>query len=606
MNLRRFVFAACIIVLLCAGHCYAQQSSSDALSKDDDARLQKKITFSADGLTVSDILDQLSETTGFKMSAGTNDRDWAVRDRKAIIYVTDMKLSDLMRHLASVLRFHWSRGLEDGKPTYRLWQDKNARMEEESLRAEKDSEQSAQAREKRENALADMVNLSSLSRADADKLKTSDPWRYVLATEPLGRDVADLMTHFSDVRGAFIQGSEASFPVAELPDELQNTARRIAESYNSLLKSIGDSEDHSGLLSQFEKLQITINRRTTQTDILSQDLLGRIAIGSGSDTFDIPLFDPSSEVGKALGKAIISLKGGASKDKVGTQLHSDMLAAAEGAKVRQASVRDTTSDPELRAKVKLFASPATATLSWALKAVAGLSVDIGGSKVKFDVISDCFPSGAPVMDAAEKTLGAQLEVIRSAYGSNWTKAGRVLLFRDKDWFTKRAWAVPEVWLKYWAERGKINDGLLIEDMVQIADLRDEQLDNTIMTDPTMVRIGAGESARNRHILRLYAILTPQQRDQMAQSRLDVNQLNEEQWSLLKSALATKGAAYAAAQVESQFLRFAQSPADAVEMSYTITYYPNETDTAVTFKLASGVVFAGFPEKAKESTPAKAK
>lgn len=606
MILRRYLYAACALVLLSAGVCVAQQSSNDTLSKDDDPRLQKSMTFSADGLAVSEVLEKLSAEAEVKLSAGLNDQDWAVRDRKIIIYVSDMKLVDLMRHIAATLRFHWSRGSEDGKPTYRLWQDKNARLEEESLRATQDSEQYAQARDARENALADMTNLGSLSRSDADSLKVSDPWRYVLATEPLGRDVADLMTRFSDARGAFVQGTEAGFAVAELPDELQTTVRRIAESYNSLTKSIGDAEDHSNLLAKFDKLQVTINRRSAKSNIVTQDILGQITIGSGADSFDIPLFDPASLIGKALGKAILSLKSGASKDEVGTQLQADMADAAKGADKQRVAARDITSDPELRAKLQLFKTSSTATLPFALKALAMSPIEIGGNKIKFNVISDCFPSGAPVFDAEEKTLGAQLEAIRAAFGSNWTKAGRVLIFRDKDWFVKRAWAIPEVWLKYWADRGRLNNGLLIEDMVQIADLRDEQLDHTIMTDPTMVRIGAGESARNRQILRLYATLTPQQRTEMAQSKLDIGELNDEQWELLKAALATKGAVYAASQRQSQFLRFSQSAPDAVELSYAISYYPNDTDPAVSFKLTSGVVITGFPEAPKEPEPAASK
>ena len=604
MIFRRILFAVCFFAAFGVVQCQAQQSTSDSLLKGADPRLEKTISLSADGLPVSEVVDQLSASTEIKLSAGLNDQDWAVRDRKVIVQVTDMKLTDLMRHLASTLRFRWSSGTENGKPTYRLWQDKNARHEEESLRSDQNSEQTAQARGKRENALADMVNLGSLSRADADKLKKTDPWRYVLATEPLGRDVADLMTNFSDARGAFVQGTEAGFSVAELPSDIQRTVRRIAESYNSLIRSIGDADDHSALLAKFDKLQITINRRDTKSDVLSKDMLGRITIGSGADSFDIPLFEPSSPMGNALGKAIISLKSGNSKDEVGAQLRGDMLITANKAHEYEPSTRDITSDPELRAKLKLFGAPTTATLPVLMKTLANIPVQVGQDTVKFNVISDCFPGGAPVIDATQRTLGEQLETISKTYGSNWTKAGHVLLFRDMDWFTKRAWAVPEVWIQYWKQRAKLNNGLLIEDMVQIADLRDEQLDHTIMTDAMMIRLGAGESARNRHILRLYAALTPAQRTQMAQSKLDVRELNEEQWELLKAALATKGAAYAAAQMDSQFLRFAQSAPDAVELSYTITYYPNDTDSGVPFKLTSGIIITGFSEKSKEVVPAK--
>ena len=156
----------------------------------DDPRLDQKVTLRVDGLGVSSVLDQLSISSGVTLTAGLNDSDWSVRDRKLIVQVADMRLVDLMQLISQVLHFHWSKGTVDGKATYRLWQDKQEFSEEESLRTAGDSAQSKEGRDKRENALADMTNLGSLSAADAARLRAGDPWRYVLATEPLGRDVA--------------------------------------------------------------------------------------------------------------------------------------------------------------------------------------------------------------------------------------------------------------------------------------------------------------------------------------------------------------------------------------------------------------------------------
>lgn len=597
MILRRLLLPAAIVGLLCV-HCLAAEPSSDAISTDNDQRLNQTITLKAESVSVSDVLSQLSTSTGVALTAGQDADDWAVRDRKVIVEVTDMRLIDLMQQLASTLRFRWSRGGDGAKATYRLWQDRKARDEEESLRSSVDSEQSRLAREKRENGLADMVNLGSLAGADAAGLKANDPWRYVLATEPLGRDVADLMSNFSDARNAFVQGTEASFAVAELPQTLQDTVKRIAESYESLMKSIGNAEDHAALLGRFDKLQITINRGSSggsgPKDIVSQSILGRIAIGSGSDSLEIPLFDPASPVGKALGRAIIGLKGGALKDAVGKQLQADMGAAISVSEAVQAAPRDITSDPALRVSVKIFDRGTAATLPMALKALS--------AKTKLNVISDCFPGPQIGMDGGERTVGEQLELIRKAFGSNWTKAGGVLVFRDKDWFTKRAWAVPEVWMKYWADRGKLNDGLLLDDLARIGDLRDEQIDHTIMTDSQLVRFGAGEAARNRQILRFYVSLTADQRKRLTESRLDASSLTDEQWAALKSALATKGAAYAAAQKGSQFAILSQSGKDVIE--YKFAYYPGENETAVTFTLSTGSIYRTSDEVAFPVAPPK--
>lgn len=588
MVFRQMLVASAVLALLCllvpSAWC-----GEGVLAKGEDPRLDSKITFDADGIALSSALEQLSEIANVTILAGVNDDDWSVRDRKIIVHVKDLSLRDLMRYIASTFHFHWSRGGDPGKYAYKLWQDKNEQQEEESLRNAERSQQIKQSREKRENALADMVGLGALSASDAANLKANDPWRYVLATEPLGRDVAEFMSNFAEARNAFVQGTEATFPVAELPPALQESVRRIAVSYDSLTKAIGASEDHSDLLNRFEKLQITVNRTRPSEDVIGQSMLGQLTIGTGSDSFDIPLFDPASPVGKALGKAIISLKQGVPKEQVGKQLQEDM-ASAVGAitGTSTSSSRDITSDPKLREKVKLFDGPTTATLPVALKA---LSIKTG-----LNVVSDYFPSGAPALDGREKTIGEHLETIRTLYGANWTKAGSVITFRDNEWFIKRAYAVPEVWIKYWTDRGKLNNGLLIEDMAQIGNLRDEQIDHTIMADPVMIRLGAGEAARNRQILRFYSALTADQRKQMSGSGLAVGSLSDELWDMLKAALATKGAAYAAVQKGSQVIQFAQSPPDAVELSYTFTFHPGDGDPPVTFKLTSGVVFSGFPQK----------
>lgn len=593
MILRR-LFLSIVFLLLLSIASVAEQSDNESLSTDKDPRLEQKITFNADGITVSDAITQLAASTGITLSAGQNGDDWTVRDRRIIMHVTDMKLADIMQQFASVLHYRWSCGGVGAQSTYRLWQDKKQREEEESLRASVDSEQSKQAREKRENGLADMVNLGSLSSADAMGLKAGDPWRYVLATEPLGRDVANLMSNFPDARNAFVQGTEVTFAVAELPPTLQETLKRIAQSYDALIKSIGGAEDHSDLFTKFDKLQITINQRGpsgTAGDIVSQSILGRITLGG----LEIPLFDPASPAGKALGKAIISLKGGASKDQVGKQLQTDMASAIKVSEAAaQSAPRDITSDPALRIKVKLFDGATTPSLCVVLKALA--------LRAKINVISDYFPGQPPSIEGGDRTLGEQLELIRKAYGSNWTKAGGVLLFRDKDWFTKRAWAVPDVWMKYWTDRGKLNNGLLLDDLARIGDLRDVQIDHTIMTDSQLVRLGAGEAARNRQILRFYISLNSDQRKQLAESKLDAASLTEDQWTSLKTALATKGAAYAAIQKGSQFMQLSQTGKEVID--YKFAYYPNQNEPAVLFKLTSGDVYktsdeVTLPEKPKQ-------
>ncbi len=590
MSLCRASAYAALITLLFSTVSYSAVSmtENEALTKGDDPRLDQKVTISAEGARLADVLAQLSDSTGVTMNAGLDKDDWMVYDRKLILYVKDMKLVDLMREIASILRFHWSRGGESGKWTYRLWQDKEQRLEEESLRASAEDSQAKAFREKRENAIADMVNLGSLAQADAAKLKSSDPWRYVLATEPLGRDVAAFMDSFPEARSAFVQGQEASFPVSSLPPELQEGVRRIATSYDALARSIGASEDHSELLSHFEKLQVTINRKTLGqgSDVYSRSLLGRIMIGSADESLEIPLFDPRSPMARALGSAIVALKSGKDKSHVGAQLEADLRAAAtSGQTTSDAPARDITSDPSLSAKVKLFSEPRKTSLPAVLRLIA--------EKSGLDVVSDYFLGPPTVVQSGERPLGEQLEIIRAAFGANWEKAGGRLRFRDTQWFAKRAWEVPEVWLQYWIARAKANDGLQLQDFVDIASrLRDEQIDHTVMMDPDLVTLGAGDAARNREILRFYRSLSPQQQASLSGGGLDASALTDEQWEGLRKALATKGAAYAAVSRGNQILRLTQTTSGEDITVYKFAFHPGSNEPPVVFQLTRGVAAAG--------------
>lgn len=582
MKLRQ-ALTLCALAIGLSTSCYAITFTENAaIFKGDDSRLEQKVDCDADGIPVAQVLGKLSQSTGVSMIAGLDKDDWMAQDRGLIVHVKDAKLITLMQELSSVLRFHWSRTGSADKSVYYLWQDNQQRAEEDSLRAAADDNQTRAAREKRENTISDLANLGSLSEADAAKLKANDPWRYILATEPLGRGLTEFLNNFPDARNAFIQGTEASFPVSALSPQLQDTVHKIADSYDSLAQKANMFDNHSQLLSQFDKLQITINRQVSipGAETLYRSLLGRITIASESEKLDIPLYDPASAAGRALGKAILALEAGTPKEQVTKQIEADMTAAMHEPQVDAKPSRDINSDPAFKAPIKLFDVATAAPLPITLKALA--------EKSKLNVISDYFPGKPPTIAGGEKSLGEQLQAIGTAYGTNWEKAGNMLRFRDLQWFNKRAWQVPQVWLDYWIERARMNNGLQLIDLVQIGCLRDVQIDHTIMMDPVLTRYGAGDAARNRNILQFYGLLTDDQRKSMVNEHLTADSLTDDQWAALQKALATKGAAYAASTKGTQFIQLSQSGSDAIE--YTFSYFAGANDPPVTFKLQTGVLY----------------
>ncbi|MCE5197931.1 MAG: hypothetical protein ABFD54_18000 [Armatimonadota bacterium] len=582
MNLYRILPTALLAVLLLSSHPVLADTDKTSIATVKDARLDQKLDFSADGQRISEVFARISQSTGVTLAAGLDANDWMVRDRKVILYVKAMPLRDLMREVSSLLHFEW-RVMGDGdKRTYGLWQDDASYAEEQSLRTSAEDAKTKQFREKREGVLSDMASVVALSKADSAKLASSDPWRYVLATDALGKDVVAFFKSFPDARKGFVDGSEVSFSVATLSPELQGVVKSIAESYESLSRRIGEQGDHSELLSKFDKLQIIINRHTLKDTaaMTSGSMLGGISISNGQDTLFVPIFDPSSSMAKALGRAIVNLQTGLSKDEVANRLQKDLAEASTAPSAAAKDPASTSTDPAIATQIALFNTDTIAPLPTVLKSLA--------AKTGMNVISDYFPSKPATITGGVKSLGKQLEVIRSAYGSTCEKTGRILKFRDKEWFSKRAWEIPQVWLDYWAVSAKQNNGLPISDLVQIAKLRDAQLDNAIATNPVLVGAGAGEAVRNREILRFYGSLTFDQQKQAATQRLSVSSLTDDQWKALQKALSTKGAAYAAAEKGNQFIQYTQSGTDMVENHFA--YYPADNEPAVEFKVSTGGVY----------------
>lgn len=579
MKLRASILFSFAVAML-AYPCFA-----DVFAGDNDARLSKNIDVNINGQSVSVALDQLSQTTGISMTAGANNDDWAVRDRKLIMHVTGMPLRDVLREISTVLHFQWTRSGDAGNWTYNLSQSQDQANEERSLRASAQDSDSKGHREKRENAIADMVNLGSLSEADAAKLKASDPWRYLLATEPLGKDVAEFLSSYPDAKDAFLRGGSVTFPISALPTQLQDSVRRVAESYNSLMKSINASEDHTQLLTGLEKLQVSINHKPlTGGDILTQSLLGRITVSSSSDAIEIPVFDPSSPIAKALGNTILKLRSGADKNAVGKQLESDMKAVVDAKEAAATDSRDITSDAGLRTKLKLFDSPRQAALPLVMSEIV--------EKTNLNIVSDYFPTVPPVLEGGEKSLGELLEEIQRVYGAAWEKSGNLLRFHDKEWFRKRTWEIPQVWIDYWSARGVRNDGLNLDDFAQIAGLRDEQIDNTVQSNTELLRLGAGEAIKSRLILRFYATLSDDQYKAATNGNLMASSLSDDQWNMLKAAVSEKGSATPVGAKGSQYFQFTQSGSDTDIVKYKFSYFESSDVAPVTFELIKGIAYKG--------------
>ncbi len=544
-----------------------------------DPRLSQTVTLKADCARLADFFLDLSQSTGVGMAVGWDNEDWQSYDRKISAQVSSVKLCELMHQMAAMMDFSWSRSTQSGQYVYVLFQSDAQRAEERKLAAAYEASEKTRLSDKRADLLSDLAVLGKMSSADAASLKSSDPWRYVLATESLGRGLSSFFDSSAEARQAYLDGGETTIPVASMLPQLQDTLKSVVGSYGELTKSIGGDATYTELLSgQFDRLQLTVNGRSmTGVDIVSRSVLGRLAIWGGSKRMEIPLFDPSTLLAKTLGNAIISLRSGQPAKRVAAEVETGTKAAIRQMNAADDVGVDITSNPALRQSLTIIEKDRSIPLSEVLDAIS--------SNTGLNVLSDCYGLiNGPVLGGA-RTLGAHLLDVRRVFGKDWQFADGLLVLRDHAWFVKRSWEVPQVWMEYWTDRGERNRGLKLEDLVGMAGLRDAQLENTIAKDAKLVGLGAGDAVRNRDILRFYGALSKDQQAALETGRLSVSGLTDEQWGHLKRALTSKGAAYAALEKKSQHVRMEQSGSEIVQHLFRV--YPDEDNHPVEFKVVTG-------------------
>lgn len=522
--MRNRVLVVLTILLVSSSALFAQEAKP---SDTPDPRLDQKVTYQAKGQLLHRVLAELTEKTGVIMTCGKNEEDWQVRDRKVSIAVKDMPLKDLQQQLSKLLRFTWARGSKDGQPTYRLFQDLKSRREEESFRTAAKEAQEKKMIERRQSAITAIEKLENLTPEQLESLKAESPMLYVLAKEPVGKGMLQLMRALPEAKSAFVNGGEYQIGLSNAPSETIDAARAYVNGIDSLIQQL-DPRHRSvfgGLADNIENARVTVvNGGSSEMNILGGDdmFFGMLSVeAEGFPEAGIPLIDPTSPIANAMGKMLIKMMEGSSMMDLSGEFQTEMEKAFNEMVKSDEPDEPLPDDPDFEKLVKLELKPSD-RLPEIIEELA--------KKTDMQVFSDHFASmmPAPSISQEEQKLGKLLKSIASAYGKQFKKTGNTIVFTDRKWFEKRAWEVAENILEYWRTAIK-NGSLQLDDLVWMACLTDEQIMNTLMTDEK-IRSITGQLMPNKHLLRLYAVLTESQKLSMkSQNGLDPQELTEQQW-----------------------------------------------------------------------------
>lgn len=532
--MRQRVLVLLIILLVSSSALFAQDVKPADTS---DPRLDQKVTYQAKGQLLHKALTELTDKTGVVMTCGKNEKDWEVRDRKVSIAVKDMPLKDLQQQLSKLLHFTWARGSKDGQPTYRLFQDLKSKREEESLRVAAKEAQEKKMMERRQSVLTTMEKLETLTPEQIESLKTESPMMYVLAREPIGKGILQLMHALPGARSALLNGSEYQVGLSNAPSETTDAARACVKGMDSLIQRLDPMHRSvfGGLADNIQNARVTINNSSDEMNSFGGGgmFLGMLSVeAEGFPEAGIPLVDPTSPIADTMGKMLIKLMEGSSIMELAGEFRGEMEKAVNETMKSDETDEPLPDDPDFEKLVKLELKPSD-KLPETLEALA--------KKMDMQVFSDHFVSMMPTFPISheEQKLGKLLKSIASTYGKQFKKTGNTIVFTDRKWFEKRTWEVAENMLEYW--RTAINKGnLQLDDLVWMACLTDEQIMNTLMPDEN-IRSVAGRLMSNKHLLRLHAVLTESQKRSMkSKYGLNPQALTDRQWPYFEYLISGSG------------------------------------------------------------------
>lgn len=125
---RSFAFPAIALLVVFALAANAGAASGEA-SLLEDARLAKQVTLKLRKTPLSEVAAELSRQTGVTLRTTAE-----VADEPAVVWVTEQPAREVMRQLAALLDYRWTRSGPAGEYRYELYQDLSGRRREEALR----------------------------------------------------------------------------------------------------------------------------------------------------------------------------------------------------------------------------------------------------------------------------------------------------------------------------------------------------------------------------------------------------------------------------------------------------------------------------------------
>lgn len=446
-----------------------------------DGRVNQKITYAAKRQFVSRTLADLSERSGVTLSAGFNDQDWQVRDRRMTVIVKDVPLRELMDSIARTMKFLWKSEGDPAKPSYRLFMDRRAVL---LVEAEKTRQarliETMQARA-RERLLYSIEYAAGLNDAETEELRERDPYTYMLAKSGIAAGIDQLFRACPETRKTLATGERVKY-VPSLSPEIVAAAHTV-EAGMSFRQSVPYDQD----LSTRNVGNVLLNNFSG----LDRELVGRITIyyeDEGRSQSDLVLWDPTSTKAQLMGERMAALWESPPEQH---QKINDEYDKQEGSiKPPDWSTlpADTVEplakhpdDPELEKAIDL-------TLEDGKEYGQEDFAELLAEKCGVNAVAEAYVGGLPKASPGAmkmESIRQLLDLMQDKTQCNWWKRGSIIEIRSRHWYEARTWQIPEAWLEQWRTTFRTAGTLDIDDLCRIAALTWNQIAGNVLTDPVL-------------------------------------------------------------------------------------------------------------------------
>jgi hypothetical protein len=473
----------------------------------DDARLDQKVSVTAWAEPLEDLLAQLSRQTNVQLLFEGCD----VGDQRVHVILNDQPLRRVQTLLAEDLDLYWRRERKGAAYRYVIFQDLRSRKQEAELRS--------RAREQFEEGVRRLVDSLKLTPEQIEKLRgQSAGWARRL-TDPGRRRAVELLSRLGPSRwDRLMETGRVEMPFESLSPADQELVRQYVEVSNQQRDREDEArgtpgENHIGdVAAPGGKVRIVV--------------FGGVPAGPDS-TLDFEIAPADGRLGG----------------------HGLGLGFADD---ERRALREAFTPPGFEKK-KRNPPPGggpRVTVTWKKKPERWEEVLKSVAEAAgLEVVSDSFlyqwweenmdlPEAAAL---AGRPLEEVLDRIAAPYFYAWRREGEVYLFRNRNWFLEKQHNVPERDLRRWRELAKTTGRVGVEILVDLAPLSRRQLRNVrnagIPTDSVLA---------HQAVLRLYAALSPLQRERLQTTGVPVRELSASQIELLR---AWKSAAVATGETQ---------------------------------------------------------